>query len=124
MAGEAGDAGVGRRLEHRSVHGDRGVQGRARWRVLAAEPDRGLVGLLERTQRLPLPQEVRFELAAVTIPSEWEPVPLNVDRRGPASNWIGEGPGGSQSGGSRETRAVPPPVRSTTSCEGTLPRIW
>ena len=97
---------MGHRLEPRSVHGDRGEQGRTRGTGAGPEPDPWLVGPLERTRRLPLPQEVPIELAAVAISSEWEPVPLNVDRRGRASNWIGDGPGCSQSGGGREIRSV------------------
>ena len=76
-------------------------------RVLAAEPDPWLVRLLEKTRRMTLPNEAPIELAPVAISSGSGSAQLNVARRGRASSWIGDGPGGSQSGGSRGTQTVP-----------------
>ena len=92
-------------------------------RVLAVEPDRFLVELLDRANRLNTPFDLNVEVLPVAVSSACGFTTFHIAARGRASNWIDAAGGRSTAGGSRVTRVVPTLTLDSLLAQGPPPDV-
>ena len=92
-------------------------------RVLAVEPDRFLVELLDRANRLNIRFGLNVEILPVAVSSTCGFTTFHIAARGRASNWIDAAGGRSTAGGSRVTRVVPTLTLDSLLAQGPPPDL-